>query len=114
MRVLDPSAVTTTLAAGQQLSYGDSGQGFAVAVDPAVVTAWKRGMLIFRNAPLAQVIAELNRYRPGKIILLNKALADRKVVAGFRLDQIGDAVGYLCQAVGAQARSLPGGVVLLT
>lgn len=113
VRVTGPSAVTT-LAAGQQLTYGDSGQESAVAVDPAVVTAWKRGMLIFRNVPLAQVIAELNRYRPGKIILLNKALAERDVVAGFRLDQIGDAVTYLCQAVGAQARSLPGGVVLLT
>jgi transmembrane sensor len=113
VRVTGPSAVTT-LTAGQQLTYGDNRQETAMAVDPAVVTAWKRGMLIFRNAPLAQVIAELNRYRPGKIILLNKALAERNVVAGFRLDQIGDAVAYLCQAVGAKARSLPGGVVLLS
>jgi transmembrane sensor len=113
VRVTGPSA-DASLAAGQQLTYGNSGLGSAVAVDPAVVTAWKRGMLIFRNAPLAQVIAELNRYRPGKIILLNKALAERSVVAGFRLEEIGQAVDYLCRAVGAQARSLPGGVVLLT
>jgi transmembrane sensor len=113
VRVTGPRAVTP-LAAGQQLSYGDGGQGSAVNVDTAVVTAWKRGMLIFRDAPLTQVIAELNRYRPGKIILLNQGLADRNVFAGFRLDRIGEAVGYLCQAVGAKARSLPGGVVLLS
>jgi transmembrane sensor len=113
VRVTGPSAAVT-LTAGQQMTYGDSRQEIAVAVDPAVVTAWKRGMLIFRNAPLTQVIAELNRYRPGKIILLNKTLAERNVVAGFRLDQIGEAVANLCQAVGAKARSLPGGVVLLT
>jgi transmembrane sensor len=107
-------AVLATLGAGQQLTYGDGGSETVISIDANVVTAWKRGMLIFRNAPLTQVIAELNRYRPGKIILLNAALADRTVVAGFRLDQIGEAVNYLSRAVGAQARSLPGGVVLLT
>ena len=113
VRITGASA-TTTLAAGQQVSYGDGGPQSVITIDPNVVTAWKRGMLIFRNVPLAQVIAELNRYRPGKIILLNTALANRSVVAGFRLDQIGEAVNYLSRAVGAQARSLPGGVVLLT
>jgi transmembrane sensor len=113
VRITGASA-TTTLAAGQQVTYGDGGPEAVIAIDPNVVTAWKRGMLIFRNVPLTQVIAELNRYRPGKIILLNAALADRSVVAGFRLDQIGEAVNYLSRAVGAQARSLPGGVVLLT
>jgi transmembrane sensor len=113
VRVTGRSAVTT-LVAGQQVSYGDGMQETAAAVDTTVVTAWKRGMLIFRNAPLPQVIAELNRYRPGKIILLNKGLAKRTVVAGFRLDQIGEAVRYLGLAVGAEIRSLPGGVVLLS
>ena len=108
------AAATTTLAAGQQVTYGDGAPETVIAIDANVVTAWKRGMLIFHNAPLTQVIAELNRYRPGKIILFNRALANRTVVAGFRLDQIGEAVNYLSRAVGAQARSLPGGVVLLT
>lgn len=113
VRVTGRSAVTT-LVGGQQVSYGDGVRETKVAVDPTLVTAWKRGMLIFRNTPLPQVIAELNRYRPGKIILLNNNLAKRTVVAGFRLDQISEAVRYLSQAVGAEARSLPGGVVLLS
>ena len=113
VRITGASA-TTTLAAGQQVTYGDGGPEAVIAIDPHVVTAWKRGLLIFHNAPLTQVIAELNRYRPGKIILLNRALADRTVVAGFRIDQMGEAVTYLSRAVGAQVRSLPGGVVLLT
>jgi transmembrane sensor len=111
--VTGPSAVTS-LTAGQQITYGDGRREAAVAVDPAVVTSWKHGTLIFRDIPLEQVIAEINRYRPGKIILLNKALAERSIVAGFRLDRIGEAADYLSRAVGAQVRTLPGGVVLLT
>ncbi|NVO13583.1 MAG: FecR domain-containing protein [Rhodoplanes sp.] len=113
VRVTRSSSVTV-LTAGQQQTYDGDAQARVVAIDPTVVTAWKRGMIIFRDVPLAQVIAEINRYRPGRIVLLNKALADRTVVAGFRLDQIGEAVDYLSRAIGARARSLPGGVVLLT
>jgi transmembrane sensor len=105
---------TATLGPGQQVIYDDQGLGSAASADPAVVTAWQRGLLIFRDAPLAEVVEEVNRYRPGRIILLNDALAERKVVAGFRLDQIDDVVNYIRQAFGAKIRSLPGGVVLLS
>jgi len=56
----------------------------------------------------------VNRYRPGRIILANRALAERKVVAGFRLDRIDDAVKDLTRSLGVQTRSLPGGIVLLS
>lgn len=102
------------LGPGQQASYGGGSLGSAIAADPAVVTAWQRGLLVFRDVPLAQVVEEVNRYRPGRIILLNQALAERRVVAGFRLDRIEDVVSYLSGAFGARTRSLPGGVVLVS
>jgi transmembrane sensor len=107
-------SMTATLGTGQQVTYGEHGLGAAVASDPAVATAWQRGLLIFRDAPLAAVVDEVNRYRPGRIILLNEALAARKVVAGFQLDRIDEVVDYLTRAFGAKARQLPGGVVLLS
>lgn len=107
-------STTVTLGAGQQVTYNDRGLGSSVAADPKVVTAWQRGLLIFHNAPLAEVVEEVNRYRPGHIILLNDALARRKVVAGFRLDQVDEIVNYIGRAFGAKVRSLPGGVVLLS
>ena len=64
--------------------------------------------------PLSQVVEEVNRYRPGKIILLNNDLARRKVVAGFRVDQIDDVVTYVSRTFGARMRALPGGIVLLS
>lgn len=114
VRVSHRFAATTTLQAGQQVTYNDHGLSTAITADPALVGAWQRGLLIFRDVPLAEVVREVNRYRPGRIILLNDSLADRKVVAGFRLDQIEDVVAYIGQAFGAKVRSLPGGVVLLS
>jgi transmembrane sensor len=96
------------------VTYDSRGLGSATAVDLAVVTAWQRGLLVFRDEPLAKVVEEVNRYRPGRIILINNALGERKVVAGFRLDQIDDVVKYIEEVFGAKVRSLPGGVVLLS
>lgn len=102
------------LGAGQQVRYDARGLGPVVAVDTGVVTSWQRGLLIFRDVPLAQVIEEVNRYRPARIILLNDDLAQRRVVAGFRIDQIDDVLAFVSQTFGARTRSLPGGIVLLT
>jgi transmembrane sensor len=107
-------SASVTIGPGRQVTYDERGLGAAVAADPALVTAWQRGMLVFRDARLVDVIAEVNRYRPGRIILLNKALEERKVLAGFRLDRIDDVVNYIRDAFDAKVRSLPGGVVLLS
>jgi transmembrane sensor len=107
-------SASATVMPGRQVTYNDRGLVAPAAADPELVTAWQRGLLIFRDAPLAEVIAEVNRYRPGRIILLNKTLAERKVFAGFRLSQIDEVVNYIRDAFDARVRSLPGGVVLLS
>ena len=102
------------LGPGQQVRYDAQGLGPVVAVDSNIVTSWQRGLLLFRDVPLAQVVEEVNRYRPGKLVLLNDDLGRRKVVAGFRIDQIDDVVAYVSRTFGARTRSLPGGIVLLS
>jgi len=103
-----------TLSAGHQAIYDGGGLQGVTPVDVAAVTAWQQGQLVFRHEPLARVIAEVNRYRPGRIVLLNDRLGERDVVATFRLDRIDDAVGHLAQAFNARTRYLPGGVVVLS
>ncbi len=107
-------AAVITLRQGQQVAYDDQGLGVVAVVDVAVITSWQRGLLIFRSVPLAQVVDEVNRYRPGRIIILNPALGRRRIVAGFRLDRIDEVLGYICHTLDAQARMLPGGIVLLS
>jgi transmembrane sensor len=102
------------VAEGRQAVYDGQRLSPARAVDPAVVTAWRQGMLIFRHEPLARVIAEVNRYRPGRIFLANPALANRTVEASFPLDRIGDVITLVREAFGATVTTLPGGVVVLS
>jgi len=47
------------------------------------VTARQQGRLIFRDVLLARVIAEVNRYRPGRIIVVDPQLDRTEVVAKF-------------------------------
>jgi transmembrane sensor len=97
-----------------QIAYGANGLGRATAVDPSVVTAWQHGMLVFRFEPLTHVIDEINRYRPGRIILLNEALGRQPVVASIRLDRMDEVVTTIWQTFGARVTELPGGLVLLS
>ena len=102
------------LLASQQVTYGRKGFGQPVRIDPAVVGAWQNGMLIFRQRPLSEIIAEVNRYRRGRIVIANQALNHRSVDAVFYLDQMNDVVTQVQQLSGAQAVRLPGGLVLLS
>jgi transmembrane sensor len=63
--------------------------------------------------PLSDVINELNRYRPGRILLLNSNLADRPVNGRFRSDQMDDALSQIELAFNLKPRALPSGILLL-
>lgn len=112
VEVEHPGSVAT-LRPAEQVTYGDGGIGRVVGVDTAVVTAWRSGVLIFRHERLSRVIDEVNRYRPGRIILVDGALGRRRIDASFRLDRIDDVVPQIEHVFGVRATSLPGGVVLL-
>ncbi|WP_180180324.1 FecR family protein, partial [Achromobacter insuavis] len=102
------------LTAAQQVVLGAGGASGPQRVDPDQVTAWRRGVLEFNNVPLAQVVDEINRYRPGRIVLVSDRLAGSLVQARFSLDQLADAAQLIRDAYGAQVTSLPGGIVLLS
>ena len=98
----------------QQVSFDPQGLQAVVATDLAVVGAWRHGMLVFRSDPLARVIEEVNRYRPGRIVLMNEELGRRQVFANFRIDRIDEVVPRLQSAFAIRVRTLPGGIVLLS
>jgi transmembrane sensor len=62
---------------------------------------------------LAEVVTEINRYRSGRIILMNPALGTLPVDATFRLDRIDEAASRLADVFELKARFLPSGIVLL-
>ncbi|HEY8334802.1 MAG TPA: FecR domain-containing protein [Tardiphaga sp.] len=105
---------TATLKAGQHISYGTQGLGGILATDGRAVDAWRTGLLVFDNQPLAQVIPEINRYRRGRIVLTSTSIGHLPLDATFRLDRIDEVVPKLAHLFGLKVRTLPGGVVLLS
>ncbi|MFU6992867.1 FecR family protein [Pseudomonas paraeruginosa] len=111
--VLDHLGQRLDLEAGQQLTFDERRNGPPVPFDAAEVMAWRERMLVFNDVPLATLIDEINRYRPGMLLLLDKALGRRRVQARFSLDQLADVATLIRDAYGIEVTRLPGGVVLL-
>lgn len=57
-----------------------------VKVDPATALAWRSGRLIFDDAPLSQVIADLNRYYPRKFTIADTATEEIRFSGVLKLD----------------------------
>jgi len=55
--------------------------------DPATGFAWRQRQLVFRQQPLADVVDELNRYWPGRTLVLGDALRERRVSGVFDIDK---------------------------
>ena len=105
---------TAVLKAAQRADYGNGRVGQVLPADIETTMAWRRRVLIFDGQPLAEVVREINRYRPGKIILANDGLAGRKVQARFSLNQLADVAALIQDAYGAKVTALPGGIVILS
>lgn len=112
--LVEQRGLPVTLRQKQQVSYTDAGLGQWVEIDPAGVTAWQQGILVFHDEPLGRVVDEVNRYWPGKIIVANASLAKRPVTARFKLDRLEDAITQIQLVFRANVIRLPGGVVVLS
>lgn len=106
-------AQRTQLDAGRQLRYGAAGLGPVAAVDTGIVSAWRRRQLVFNQVPLAEVVAEVNRYRHGRLVITSEALGRSKVQASFSIDRLDDVAFLVRDVYGAELTELPGGIVLL-
>lgn len=103
-----------TLDAGQQLVYDERGVQAATAAQAGEASAWRTGALSFVGKPLADVVDEINRYRPGRVLLRNAELGRRLVRMRFSIGQTDGALAMIRDLYGAQMTSLPGGIVLLS
>jgi transmembrane sensor len=76
------------LTANMAVSYRGGGSVGAVqAADVRRITAWREGKLVFEEVPLADAIAEFNRYSPRKVQVDSVAIGSRPVSGVL---QIGD------------------------
>jgi transmembrane sensor len=83
------------LDAGSQVVYGRNDIGAPQEVDPSSVLAWRAGRLVFLSQPFGQVIASLNRWRRGRLMVMSNALAARPVTLVVDLQRSGDVLATL-------------------
>ncbi len=113
LRVEHPAG-SRLLRVRQQMVY-DAGTISGVAdIEPANVSAWRRGELVFSQARLADVIAEINRYRSGRVVLMNASVRNGAVSGRFLIASLDSALAQLQKIFDLNARSLPGGLVVLS
>jgi transmembrane sensor len=101
------------VTAAQRTTYRRGAPPRAVeAVDLAAVAAWRRGVIRIGDVPLDAAIAELDRYRPGRIVLLGGG--DYQSVSGaFDLGRIDAAVAGLAATHGLTVTAITDYLLIL-
>jgi transmembrane sensor len=115
VQVMDKYTLTMArpLTAGQEI-VAFRGQLEAVrTVDPAKPGAWRKGRLIYVDASLAEVVADANRYFDKRIEFGAPQLAELRLTAAFRANQIDEMIHTLERTLPVDAdRSAPDKIVL--
>jgi transmembrane sensor len=104
VRVTPPGRGATLLRAGDRaaVSRGDVRvqRGAATADD----VAWTQGRLVFRDAPIAEVAAELRRWYGVTLRVDDPRLASRHLTADFQGQTAQDALRIVAASLGGELR----------
>jgi transmembrane sensor len=99
---------------GEQVDYSiKDGFGPVHRIDLRKETAWQRGKVIFEAQSLATVIEELNRYRRGRIAILNPDLRALKVTGLFDVTDPDAALRMIRHTIPIHHTNLTSYLVLL-
>jgi transmembrane sensor len=110
-----PSAQGTQqiLTADQQVAYSEGVADEMHAVNSEARMAWRDGWLNYYKTPLADVVKDLSRYYPGRILLLNDALGARRVSGSFPSNNPEAVLKALQAVLGFEQHSVLGRLIVV-
>jgi transmembrane sensor len=109
------TSIRRDLHPGEQLEIDRrSGAAALSPVAPAAIAAWRDGRLAVENASFADVVAALDRYYHGTILVNGATLKMRKVTGVFDLHDPVRALRALVQPYGGTIRQITPWVVIVT
>jgi transmembrane sensor len=111
---IEHPAGTRVLQARQQAVYDVRTVSNIAEIDPADISAWRKGVLVFKEASLTDVVAEINRYRSGRVLLMRDDLRGKRVTGHFEIASLDRALTQLQYMFDLRARALVGGVLILS
>lgn len=109
----DAAEASVPLTGGQAVRYRAGAVSPVEPVDPDATLAWRNGQLVFVQEPLARVIDEVNRYRPGRIVIFDPAIRGRPVTGVFAIERLDVFLETLERGLGVKVRSLTDYLVVL-
>lgn len=101
------------LTRGQRLEMERTGRAELKAVDPAETFSWRAGRLVYRNQPLSEVVADLNRQFVQQIEIGDPALAQTPITGVVVLDDPGSVVARLSLMLPIRSVPSEAGLLLL-
>ena len=108
------NAATAVLDLGEQVHYAEGAPPGAVrSVDPSRVTAWREGFIAIREMPLADALIEIDRYRPGRIVLLADPEGLEPVTARLSIASVDSGLDALAATHGLTVMRLADYLVLV-
>ncbi|MDD1003662.1 FecR family protein [Pseudomonas sp. TNT2022 ID642] len=81
----------------------------AYAVNAAELTAWRGGKLVFNNASLSEVVAEVSRYREKPLTVANPTVASLRLTSVFKSDNTDALLKALPSILPVAVRTLADG-----
>lgn len=107
--VSTPAAHGDVDVAGDQRVYYTAGVAPSApqTVDARAETAWRRGKLIFNNRSLGDVIAEVERHRPGRILLIGSRLRRLEVTGVFEVSDPDSILRMIEETLPVEVTRLP-------
>jgi transmembrane sensor len=99
------------VTAGQQVRRDAAGLPAAASPLPAGALDWRRGLLVLEDAPLADAVARLDAWIPGRVLLLGRSQA--RISAAIAVNDAPAALEAIAVREGLQVETIPGVVMVV-
>ncbi len=111
--VSDAAPMGVELNPGQAVSAQASGLTSVQTASLPKATAWLQGRLVFEDERLADAVAEINRYSPVRLVILDDALANVRINGVFRAGRAESFVDALKASFDIETQHTADGALVL-
>jgi transmembrane sensor len=102
-----------TLSRGESAHYESNKLISLQNINKEQELAWRDGRIVFIQATLDEIVRQINRYRPGKLLITDPKLKQRRLTAVFYLNRLDDAIYTLQNSFGIPVLRLTNYLILL-